>query len=187
MSSTSISLLERLRRAEDHEGWERFFRLYAPLVYAWGRKAGGTDADSEDLCQEVFLVLREQLPKFQYDTNRSFRNWFYTVTRNKWRELKRRQARRAALPLDGVDEPSVAASDLFAEQEYRRYLVHRALELAQADFAERTYRIFVEHVIFDRPANEVARQFGVERDVVYAAKYRILRKLRAELAGLIDE
>jgi hypothetical protein len=33
VTSTPVSLLERLRRPDDHAAWSRFVRLYTPLLF----------------------------------------------------------------------------------------------------------------------------------------------------------
>ena len=35
MSTDPASLLQRLQARTDHEAWERFVELYAPLLYFW--------------------------------------------------------------------------------------------------------------------------------------------------------
>jgi hypothetical protein len=43
-----------------------------------------------------------------------------------------------------------------------------------------------ESVAADRPAAEVAAELGVRVEVVYSATYRVIRRLRRELAGAWD-
>src|SRR5215471_17178576 len=95
MASTPVSLLERLRRPDDVAAWSRFVRLYAPLLFDWARGTGLQEADAADLVQDVFGVLVEQMPHFQYRPGGSFRAWLRTVLLNRWRELQRK--RRVAL------------------------------------------------------------------------------------------
>ena len=72
------------------------------------------------------------------------------------------------------------------EEEYRRYLVRRALGLMQAEFEPATWKACWEFVVHDRPAAEVAAELGLSVNAVYLAKSRVLRRLRAELRGLLD-
>ncbi len=46
---TRPSLLIRLRDVGDAETWQTFVRIYAPLVYGFGRRNGLQDADVADL------------------------------------------------------------------------------------------------------------------------------------------
>ena len=76
--------------------------------------------------------------------------------------------------------------EAFREAEYRQYLVNRALQLMRAEFQPTTWGACWEQVVDGRPAAEVAARFGISPDAVYAATYRILRRLRQELDGLWD-
>lgn len=73
MTNTSPSLLKRLRRPEDQAAWDRFVELYTPLLYDWARRMHLQEADAADLLQEVFAVLVQELPRFDYDAQKSFR------------------------------------------------------------------------------------------------------------------
>src|SRR5262245_44229902 len=84
MLSTSVSLLERLRRPRDAEAWARFVALYTPLLLAWAHRLGLQPADAADLVQDVLVLLFQKLPEFTYDPGKSFRHWLHVVLRNKW-------------------------------------------------------------------------------------------------------
>jgi RNA polymerase sigma-70 factor (ECF subfamily) len=182
---TPVSLLQRLRQSADQEAWSRLVQLYFPLVCYWARRAGLQDADVADLAQEVFLVLFRTLPDFTYDKHKSFRNWLCTVTLNKWRELGRRRAVPVVRAGSGLDD--VAAPDCTSvwDEEHNRYLVAKALELMQADFATRTWRACWGTLVEGRTPAEVARQLGTTVAAVYTARARVLRRLRQELEGLL--
>jgi RNA polymerase sigma-70 factor, ECF subfamily len=184
--TTSVSLLHRLRAGTDARDWERFVRLYAPLLFRWARRAGAQDADAADLVQDVLTVLFHKLPAFDYDGTRSFRAWLRTVLLNRWRDVCRR---RAAGP-DRADDRALGAApardDDAEEREDRQRLVARALELICGDFQPHVWRAFWEAFTSGRDAAAVAADLGVRVEVVYSAKCRVLRRLREELDGLID-
>lgn len=89
MDTTSASLLLELHLWPSESLCERFVRTYTPLLYNWSRAMGLQDADAVDLVQDVFALLVKKLPKFQYDSAKSFRGWLRTVALNKWRETVR--------------------------------------------------------------------------------------------------
>jgi RNA polymerase sigma-70 factor (ECF subfamily) len=185
MNTTPISLLERLHRADEEEAWSRFVQLYTPLLCQWAGRLGLQDADAADLVQDVFTVLVRKLPEFRYDPRKRFRGWLWTVLLNKWRERARRAA-PAGGP-EGLDElAGPDAADAVGEAEYRDYLIRRALELMQAEFEPTTWQAFWASVVAERPAAAVARELGISENAVYLAKGRVLRRLRRELAGLLD-
>jgi RNA polymerase sigma-70 factor (ECF subfamily) len=179
MNPTPASLLHQLQQATDATAWSRFVALYTPLLYRWAGQAGLQDTDAADLVQEVFLVLVRKLPEFDYDRDRSFRSSLKTVTLNKYRDLRRQRHAEPDGDLDRLPGPEV---DAFAEEEHRRYLVGRALELMQRDFQPPTWQL----VALGRPVAEVAAELGISIKAAYLAKARVLRRLHPELAGLID-
>jgi RNA polymerase sigma-70 factor (ECF subfamily) len=185
MHTTSVSLLDRLRRPADQWAWARFVDLYTPLLFHWARRTGLQEADAADLIQDVFRVLVEKLPEFQYDRHRSFRGWLRTVLLNHWRTSLRR---RAGQPLDENDARLAQPDDVEAltQREYRGYLAGRALQVMRTDFQPATWQACWEHVARGRPAAEVAAQLGLTVKAVYLAKARVLRRLREELDGLWD-
>jgi RNA polymerase sigma-70 factor (ECF subfamily) len=189
MTSTSVTLLQRVRQREDREAWARLASLYTPLLLRWTRLAGLPEADAADLVQDVFVVLAAELPDFKYDPARgSFRGWLKTVTVNKCREQQRR--RKQPVGQGGVDDPlgqiPDPAVDAFWEAEYRQYLCRKALQVMQSQFEPSTWQACWRQVVEGQTAADVARQLGLSEAAVYVAKFRVLRKLRHELAGLID-
>jgi RNA polymerase sigma-70 factor (ECF subfamily) len=188
MERTPASLLERLRHPGDAEAWARFVALYAPLIFSWGRRVGLQEQDADDLVQDVLLALVRALPGFHYDRHKSFRRWLRTVTLNKWRD---RGKRRGTQPLPGGPNglenlPSPEDPDAFWDAEYRRHLAERALRVMQADFQPATWKACWEYVACGRPAAEVAAEVGLSTGAVYAASFRVLHRLRQELAGILD-
>lgn len=187
MHTTSASLLERLRQPGEQQAWGRFVRLYTPLLHRWARRLGLDDHAAADLVQEVFALLLRKLPDFNYDQHKRFRGWLWTVTQNVWRTAQRRKTEKTAAGDSGLPEPAVAdPAEVHDEEEYRRYLVGRALKLMQAEFQPATWQAFCESVTADAPAAAVAARLGMSVQAVYAAKSRVLRRLREELAGLLD-
>ena len=192
MNTTSSSLLERLRQPADQEAtrqaWERFVKLYTPLIYHWARRLGLSHQDAPDFVQDAFSGLLQKLPEFTYDPHKRFRGWLWTVTLNQWRANRRQPGPVAAEEiaphlenLAGPDE--IGAVD---EVEYRQYLVGRALKLMQAEFQPTTWQACWEQVVSEKSGAEVAEQLGMSVGAVYVAKSRVLRRLRQELSGLLD-
>lgn len=184
MFDTPATLLHRLCDQPVSADWERFVRLFTPLLRRWAVRFGVSDGSVEDLLQELFVVLIQKLPEFRYDPSRSFRAWLWTVFRRSALAWQKRQ-RRTGPALEVLDE--LASPDSIAEAtetEYRRYLLSRIMQIVQTDFPETTWQIFQQVVIAGRPGVEVAREFGVTVNAVYLARSRVLARLREELAGL---
>jgi RNA polymerase sigma-70 factor (ECF subfamily) len=192
MHTTSASLLAKLSQRADEKvtaaAWDRFVKLYTPLLFYWARHVGLRDEDAADLVQDVLATLVQKMPEFSYDSSKGFRSWLRTVILNKWRD----RLRQPVLPFAGTGDPALSdvadsgGTNALEELEYRRYLVKRALQLMQAEFAQNTWRACWEHVVVGRPAAEVAAELDICVGAVYVAKSRVLGRLRQELAGLLD-
>ena len=184
MHDTPATLLHRLCNQPVPGDWERFVRLFTPLLRRWAARFGVSDSSVEDLLQELFVLLIRKLPEFRYDPSRSFRAWLWTVFRHAvlaWRK-RQPQAGPALEQLEELTSPDSIAEA--TEAEYRRYLLGRIMQIVQTDFPGTTWQIFQQVVIEGRPRVEVARDFGVTVNAVYLARSRVLARLREELAGL---
>jgi RNA polymerase sigma-70 factor, ECF subfamily len=183
MNTTPVSLLQRLREPSSADYWPRFVELYAPLLLGWARRLGLQDADAADVVQDVFALLLNKLPTFRYDPQLSFRAWLRTLLLNQWRD---RCKQRGPAPRQANLEEVADRDDDVAEAEYRQYLVQRALRLMQADFAPATWKACWELVVAGRPAEAIADELGLTVAGVYSAKYRVIQRLKQELAGLMN-
>jgi RNA polymerase sigma-70 factor (ECF subfamily) len=185
LETTSITLLERVRVRSDSLAWERFVNLYTPFLLDCARRVGLHEHDACELVQDVFVHLLDELPKFQYDVaRRNFRGWLKTVTINKCRQRWRKRSVNAEF----LSESHLAAveEEAFWECDYRDYLTRRATEIMRNEFETKTWRACWEFVVSGRKAADVADELGMTEAAVYMAKSRVLRRLRQELAGLVE-
>ncbi len=182
MTDTSASLLERLRNSPDAAHWERFVGLYAPIIYGWTRRAGLQDADAADLIQEVFAVLVQRLPQFHYDSRLRFRAWLRQVVLNVYRAWRRKSRPDPRDNLPEVETPDPAEE--FWDREYAQAVASRALQMMQAEFAPNTWRACWMTAVEGRAPAAVAAALGMTVGAVYAARCRVLARLRDELNGL---
>ncbi|MCE9608321.1 MAG: sigma-70 family RNA polymerase sigma factor [Planctomycetia bacterium] len=187
MHTTQPTLLQKLRDPRDQVAWNKFVELYTPLLVYWGRQRGLQTEDAADLVQDVLSHLVHKLPEFEYQPHKRFRNWLATVTRNKFIDRTRKRWEQGLGGDESRAEPIEPELDGFDEQEYRQYLVRRALEIVRRDYQEATWQACWRSVTTDDSAAEIAQQLNLTEGAVYAAKCRILRRLREELAGLIDD
>jgi RNA polymerase sigma-70 factor (ECF subfamily) len=158
MNTTPPSLLERLRRPVDQEAWERFVHLYTPLLCRWARKVGVPAAEVGDVVQDVFAVLVQKLPEFRYDAAQRFRGWLWTIALNKWRErCRRRRPAQEELPETLAGDETEAVG----EEEYRQYLMRRALQIMETEFQPATWKAFWKSAIEERsgPTGKWSRSF----------------------------
>jgi RNA polymerase sigma-70 factor (ECF subfamily) len=187
MHTTPPSLLERVRKPDDHQAWARFVDLYTPLIYFWACRMGMTAQDAGDFVQDVFTTLVEKMPGFVYDPGKSFRGWLRTLVVNKWRDKRRRLAHVPPHAGDAaLEDVAGPEAEQFWDVEYRRHLADHALQLIQSEFQATTWKACWEVVVAGRPPAEVAEELGISLTAVYSAKSHVLRRLRQEMAGMLD-
>src|ERR1700736_3548636 len=82
-----------LARAGDAQAWGELYRIYAPAIFRFCRRALPVKEDAEDAAMEVFMKLKGKLG--QYDATRPFSAWLYKVAANHcWDTLRRRKSRQ---------------------------------------------------------------------------------------------
>ncbi|MEZ6115609.1 MAG: sigma-70 family RNA polymerase sigma factor [Pirellulaceae bacterium] len=185
MLTTSSSLLIRLQSVQDKDAWQRFVRIYTPLILKWAGQQGLPSDDAADLVQDVMAVLVRKLPTFQYDAKLRFRNWLKTVTLNKLNDRwRRKQLPLADASLSGLADAS--ADDAFWETEYRCEVVLRAMELMRCDFQPTTWEACRRYILGEATPDQLAAEYNISVWTIYSAKSRIIKRLRNELDGLLD-
>ncbi len=189
VDSTSVSLLRRLQSAGSHDDWLRFSKLYAPLVFHWGRSQGLDANLAADLVQDVMAKLVVKLRDFEYDPKLKFRAWLRTVSVNQARDLWRSENKHKTSDLTAQGDPEHPggnAVDLFDQQEYCAFLVTRGRDLIRSEFAPITWEACWKYAVEGRSAGEVAQELGITANAVRIAKCRVFARLRKELEGLIE-
>jgi DNA-directed RNA polymerase specialized sigma24 family protein len=95
----------------------------------------------------------------------------------------------AASATFGGTSPAAAFADgcgrLLGNFDATGSVAHRALELVRAEFEERTFQAFLRVTVGGQRPAEVADDLGISVGAVCTAKWRVLRRLREEVEGLI--
>lgn len=167
-------------------------QLYAPLVVHWCRRSGLKSDDVDDVVQDIFVSVSKQLDRFRTDQPQAtFRGWLRVITQRRIADHFRHIAHApqavggttAARRLHDVPEP--LADDPDAESE-ETGIVQRAIELIRSDFQAKTWTAFKRTAMENAAPHDVARELGMTAAAVQMAKARVLRRLREELAGLVQ-
>ncbi len=190
---TSLSLLERLAGRPTNDDWRRLLDLYQPLLRDWMTRAGVSSADIDDLIQEVLLVVFREVGGFERRGQGAFRSWLRTILTHRVRNYFRaRQYRPVATgdsdflrALDDLESPDSALSRQW-DREHDEHVAGSLLRRVQGDFAPATWQAFRRHVLEGAAAAEVATALGLSLNSVLLAKSRVLKRLRQELAGLVE-
>lgn len=188
MNSTQYSLLAKLQTSsESEQSWTRFIQIYAPLLEEWSKRLHVPEQERPDLVQETLVKLLTRIGSFQRSPGCSFRAWLYTILRNCWLDKQRR--RRANDVLDSsVGDPRVDdPHETVERQEYHNYILRRVYRLIIADFSPTTQEAFQRYVLDGQSAEQVSGELGISVNALYLIRSRVLRRLKAELGGLVDD
>lgn len=181
---------------ERESAWVRFFDLYQPAIRKFA-EWHARDQDPDDVVQEVFLKLAKVLRERRFIPEKGrFRSFLATVIRNEIismyrKDLARGEGRRVSL--DQLEDERANSEGgtgfhrydpalvLQPEQEreidlHWAHACHAAAVehvLTKMAISARNKEIYREHVLKGRSAAEVARDYGVEKNLVGQIKFRL--------------
>jgi RNA polymerase sigma factor (sigma-70 family) len=184
LPETRHSLFIRLQDAADDDAWREFTRIYEPAVYRFGRKKGLQHADAAELAQDVLTRVIQVVPKWDQGRSRgSFRSWLFTVARTRvvdaWRAASRSAARLGEpSPPDLLTDLADRNKDSELDSELRRQVIRVAAERIRPEFQTSTWEAFWRTSIEGGPIVQVAADLKMTLGAVYAARSRVLSRLR---------
>jgi RNA polymerase sigma factor (sigma-70 family) len=214
-SATRPSLLARLKDWSHQTAWCEFEHVYAPLIRNVARKAGLTDAETDDVTQESLIAVAKNIGDFKHRGNRgSFRAWLYQQTR--WRIADRFRARckfshrtesRSLIPGRGQSarEGGLADDSFFPETksalapevdptflqiwewEWEEHVRQSAVVHVKRRVTGRQFQLFDLHVLQGLSAPATAQAAGTTIAAVYMAKSRVGRVFKREIKKLMAE
>jgi RNA polymerase sigma factor (sigma-70 family) len=193
MDVTRQSLLLRAQ-AGDPDAWKDLAALYRPLLVGWLRYQEVPPNELDDLVQEILLAVVRDLPSFNHSGRiGAFRGWLRTIAHHRacdfWKARSRQQQAAggsgAVETLGQLEDPDSELSRLW-DEEHDRYVLRCLLDLMELEFQPTTVRAFRRVTLEGAVTADVARELGISVGAVYAAKARVLGRLRQEAEGLID-
>ncbi len=191
---TRHSLLVRLADRADFEAWQEFSEIYRPVVYRLAIRRGLQDADADDLAQQVLSAVSKAIDRWHYDPARAkFRTWLHRIARNLIvNALTRGSPDRAAggdfseLQLAEQAAGDGPDSDL-VRIEFRREVFRWAAQRIRDEFHANTWDAFWLTAVDDESVDAAAKRLGISCGSVYAARSRIMRRLKEKVREFDDE
>ena len=187
---TRLSLIAQVQSPGDREAWDQFVLIYRPVIYRMARRRGMQDADAQDLVQSVFMRVASSIQRWEKnDPETKFRHWLRRVVRNTIFSALSRQPKDAA---GGSEMPDLLASqpenEKLVEQELatetmREQYLHAAA-VVKKDVDPDTWRAFELTVVRGQSCDEAADLLGKSVGAVYAARSRVMRRLREQVTCL---
>ena len=192
LSPTNVALAGSYLRdpesasADAQVAWAEFHGAVDPTIRAFAGPFFKSACDIDDCAQEVWMDLIRNLPDFDFDQTRGrFTSWLFTVVRNKATDIVRRQARRAAEPINAaMDHPDVATESPSESLSRKAAVdsVRTALAKLKSRTSEENYQLLHMRHIEGRDVADVAEALGISPSQVWAREHRLKGKLRRLLA-----
>ena len=172
-----IGWMARIREG-DMDAFRLLVETHQARVIGTISKMLGSDAESEDLAQQVFIRVWKSAPR--YRPTAKFTTWLFRITRNLvFNELRRRRHF-----VDQTEEISEATER--AEKEPDQVLLEEELQVAIKDAINRLPESQRMAIILRRyeemPYEEIAKVMGTTVPAVKSILFRARAELRQRLA-----
>src|SRR5262245_44386952 len=172
---------------------EQVFRDYAPRVYNLARRMLNSDADAEDVTQDVLLQVVRKLDTFRGES--AFPTWLHRVTVNAALAHRRkrgvREEHKLPEPVEALleEEHSHAARrwSVGPEEEALGRETHELIEAAIARLPEMYRDVFVLADVEGLPNAEIAEVLGLSLPAVKSRLHRARLLMRNALAHHFEE
>lgn len=213
---TSYTLLEKIRQktcGHDEAAWQRLIDLYTPALRQFVLWKGGAH-NTDDIVQQVLIKLVDVLRSGQYQTEKGhFHSYLAMMAYNEVHMQRRKDVARRVddhLPIgmfvdDGIGQNDGQAKAITPEElrstdtpaaesldrDWQRALVAAATEhvLTKTALSERDRAVYRQYAQEEKPIEEVARAFGISRNLVSKIRSRIDQRIVAigrEMANLSE-
>jgi RNA polymerase sigma-70 factor (ECF subfamily) len=171
-----VSLMLRVRDAQDKAAFAALFRHFAPRIKAFLMKSGATAALAEECAQDVMATLWQKADQFD-PARASVATWVFTIARNRRIDAIRRSRRPEPEALDwGPDtEPDQAEVYEVAQENLRLGSALATLPDKQRTLIERAYYGDLTH-------SEIALETGLPLGTIKSRIRLALERLRHQMS-----
>lgn len=184
---TRSTLLAGIKSPENREAWEEFIAIYRPLIYRMARRRGLQDADAQDVAQDILIRVAAAIERYEPQPGVRFRHWLRRVASNAILTSLQRQPRDLSTGGTDIHEivsqqpdlPSQLEAEL--ETELLREMYLRAAAVVRTEVNAETWRAFDLTTLQEVSCEEAAVTIGKSVGTVYAARSRIIKRLREQL------
>lgn len=181
---TTTELLAGLHEYGNRQAWDEFDRRYRPILVAFLKHMGLSDADAADVAQETLTCFVQDYREHKYDRNQGrLRSWLIGIARCRVADLRRSAGRRREFRGESAIEavPDDTEADAMWDAEERRFIFEQAVnELRQTTrFSDQTMAAFDRVAIRQEPVETVAADLGLTPQEIYNVKNRVVEKLRS--------
>ena len=132
-------------RRGDRASFSQLLQRYQKELFHFLVRFTGDRASAEDIFQETFLQVHQSAD--QFDAERRFRPWLFTIAANKARDLHRAQLRHPASPLQASIIPGNEDSGIFID------LMKSAQATPSEPMEKQEFQQLVQKTVMEMPVN----------------------------------
>lgn len=196
LPDTRYSLLARLAQPDDAAAWDEFVAAYQSAIYRYARGRGLADSDANDLVQRVLIAVHQAAGSWQPSgRSGSFRAWLFRTAHllclKSFRERQRHGfsegGSSAVKRLNAIADSgnfNTTGDGQQSAEDWERWAFCWAASQIEQEVEPHSWQAFWLTAIESQPAANVAEQLGMRVGAVYAAKCRILARLRTVVGQL---
>jgi RNA polymerase sigma-70 factor (ECF subfamily) len=179
-------MLARLAARGRTEAWEELLSLYSERIYNLAFHFAGSAADAEDLTQEIFLRLYQNLRLYRGDV--PLAAWALRLSRNlcidHYRRT-RRERRASRISEEVLERMPAGGDDPQAEAQKRQQLrtVYLALEAMSEDLAEVVLLRDLQGWSLEETAAWLEVPVGTVKSRLHRARLELADRVNARLAA----
>jgi RNA polymerase sigma-70 factor (ECF subfamily) len=171
----------QIRAQCDSQQWESAFSLlvdaYSEQLYWTIRQRVGTHADSNDVLQEVFILVWKNLPRFEWRSKLS--SWLFRIAINEsYTHLRKLKRSRAESLEDGA---SLELERLKSDSWFDGDAAILKLEAAIRALPPKQRQVFELRYYEDLPYEEIHEILGVSVGALKAQYHHAQKKVRNSL------
>jgi RNA polymerase sigma factor (sigma-70 family) len=189
---TRVSLIQRLQEVNDEVSWEGFTDLYKSYIYRVTRKMNLSQADADDVYQEVFVKIWKNISDFDHGGKRGqLRGWISNITRNTVLNILKKRKRennkiesanhaQVSIVKSVIDVPEV---DKIMEKEWEDYISTLAWEKIEPELTDQLKTIFLLS-LEGVSRQEIAQKLDLPPNTVSVYKKRVVERLQKKCKQL---
>lgn len=184
---TQGTLLVAIKSPQDRVAWEEFIQIYRPVIYRMARAWGMQDADAQDVTQNILMRIAGAIERYERRPGTKFRHWLRRVARNAIFSAKSQSPKDAAaggsIANELLSEEANVSIEVDQEinREYEREQFLRAASVVRSDVHPETWQAFELTMVQGLTCDEAADSIGKSVGTVYAARSRIMKRLREQI------
>ena len=179
-SGNEVREREMVRRCVegDTQAWRTLYDRHFPDVERLVASLGIVDAEADDVCQEIFVIIYKNLARFRGEARLS--TWIYRLaTREAIRFARRRRLVRGLSELFAREKRSATPPDWSESEAGRRHYLRQLLDRLPPERRLALVLYEIEGV----PVNEIARISDCAENTVWTR----LHRARTELEKIAKE